>query len=384
MKISRFSDAVSPSLTRKLFNAAKSIGSSVIDLTLGDPDVPTPEPIRLAALEAISDRSTLHYSANAGLPELRKAYSSFFNTRYQVSINPDKNLIVTVGGMEALFLALASIIDKDDEVIIFGPYYVNYLQMIKMCGGVPVIIDRLDKNVQQTIDSINSSVTARTTAIIINSPCNPAGDIFPSSLIRAIADTAIKHNLAVISDEVYNSLVYDGKVASSIWNIDGMNERTIVIDSCSKRFAMTGWRVGFAAGTEDVISSMVKLQENVAACAPLPSQYAAIRAYQGGFDYSYIKDTYQKRRDILVNELAEIPGISFVYPEAAFYCFINVGTDAENFAYSLLEREHVAVVPGIAYGEKYSEYIRLAFTVNDSSLREALHRISNFLGRPKA
>lgn len=383
MKTSRFSNAVTPSLTRKLFNMAKSIGNSVIDLTLGDPDLQTPPEIRDAALEAISGRLTMNYSANAGLPELREVYSSFFNSRYNFPITPDKNLIVTVGGMEALFLALSSIIDSGDEVIIMGPYYVNYLQMIRMCEGIPVIIDRLGKNSQETAQAITDSITPKTAAIIINSPCNPVGDILPDSLLRVIAETAIKHNLAVISDEVYNSLVYDGKKASSIYDLNGMPERTIVIDSCSKRFAMTGWRVGFAAGPEDVIANMTKLQENVAACAPLPSQYAAIRAYRGGFDYSYIRDTFQKRRDVLVNGLAKIPGISFINPEAAFYCFINIGSsgmDCENFAYSLLEHEHVAVVPGTAYGEKYSEYIRLAFTVNEKTLLEALGRISHFFG----
>ena len=381
MKTSRFADAVTPSLTRKLFNMASSLGGDVIDITLGDPDVPTPKEIRNAAVEALSRVGTMHYSANAGLPELREAYSHFFNNNYYAKISPGKNLIVTVGGMEALFLALSSMIDAGDEVIIFEPYYVNYLQMIRMCGGIPRIIERLGKSTRQTAEDIHSSVTSRTVAIIINSPCNPAGDIMPLALIEAIADIARKNNLAVISDEVYNSLVYDGKKAASIYDIDGMQERTIVIDSCSKRFAMTGWRVGFAAGPEDVIANMTKLQENVAACAPLPSQYAAIRAYSGGFDYSYIQDTYQRRRDILTQELSEIPGISFTPPEATFYCFLDVGIDSEKFAYSLLEHEHVAVVPGIAYGENYSEYIRLAFTVSDDVLREALKRIADFCGR---
>ncbi len=383
MKTSKFAYAVTPSLTRKLFNMAKSIGGDVIDLTLGDPDVPTPDEIRSAALEAISLFGSLHYSANAGLPKLREAYSLFFNGNYHTSINPDKNLIVTVGGMEALFLALSSIIDIGDEVIITGPYYVNYLQMIKMCGGVPVIVERFGRPDEQVINDIRKAVTSKTIAVIINSPCNPSGDVYSDKLLEAIADIARKNNLAVISDEVYNSLVFDGMKAQSIYEIDGMSERTIVIDSCSKRFAMTGWRIGFAVGPEDIISNMIKLQENVAACAPLPSQYAAIRAYSGHFDYSYIRDTYQIRRDILVNELADIPGISFVPPQAAFYAFVNIsasGMKSEEFAYSLLENEHVAVVPGIAYGEGYDDYIRLAFTVSNDVLREAMKRFRNFFG----
>ena len=384
MKTSRFADAVTPSLTRKLFNMARSMGGDVIDLTLGDPDVPMPEEIRSAALEAISLFVSLHYSANAGLPKLREAYSSFFNANYHAKINPDKNIIVTVGGMEALFLSLSSIIDSGDEVIITAPYYVNYLQMIKMCGGVPVIVERFGRPDEEVVNDMRNAVTSRTTAIIINSPCNPSGDMYSGKLLEAIADIARENNLAVISDEVYNSLVFDGMKASSIYDIDGMSERTIVIDSCSKRFAMTGWRIGFAVGSEDVISNMIKLQENVAACAPLPSQHAAIRAYSGHFDYSYIRDTYQIRRDILVNELSNIPGISFVPPKAAFYAFVNIkssGMKSEEFAYSLLEREHLAVVPGIAYGEGYDDYIRIAFTVSNDTLREAMKRFRNFFGR---
>ena len=383
MKTSRFAHAVTPSLTRKLFNMARSLGGDVIDLTLGDPDVPTPDEIRNAALEAISLSDSLHYSANAGLPKLREVYSSFFNANYHAAINPDKNLIVTVGGMEALFLALSSLIDSGDEVIITAPYYVNYLQMIKMCGGVPVIVERFGRPDEDVTHDIMNALTPRTAAIIINSPCNPSGDIYSDKLLESIAEIAMKNNLAVISDEVYNSLVFDGRKAPSIYDIDGMNERTIVIDSCSKRFAMTGWRVGFAIGPEDVIANMIKLQENVAACAPLPSQYAAIRAYSGNFDYSYIRETYQIRRDILVNELADIHGISFIPPEAAFYAFVNIkasGLKSEEFAYSLLEREHAAVVPGIAYGEAYDEYIRLAFTVSNDTLREAMKRLRNFMG----
>lgn len=383
MKTSRFADAVTPSLTRKLFNMARSMGGDVIDLTLGDPDVPTPDEIRNAALEAISLSESLHYSANAGLPKLREVYYRFFNANYHASINPDKNLIVTVGGMEALFLALSSVIDSGDEVIITAPYYVNYLQMIKMFGGVPVIIERFGRPDEDVSHDIRNAVTSRTAGIIINSPCNPSGDIYSDKLLESIADIAIKNNLAVISDEVYNSLVFDGLKASSIYNIEGMPERTVIIDSCSKRFAMTGWRVGFAVGPEDIISNMIKLQENVAACTPLPSQYAAIRAYSGNFDYSYIRETYQIRRDILVNELADIPGLSCVPPKAAFYAFVNIkasGLKSEEFAYSLLEHEHIAVVPGITYGEGYDDYIRLAFTVSNDKLREAMKRFKNFWG----
>lgn len=287
MKESLMSKAVTPSLTRKLFDMALEIGDDVVNLTLGDPDVLPPEEIRKAACQAIMEGKT-RYSANAGLAEVRKAYAGFFEKQYGYAINPFENVITTVGGMEGIFLGLSALVDEGDEVIVLGPYYVNYYQMIHMCGGKAVVIDRIGKNDEELVNEINNNVSEKTVAIIINSPCNPVGDILSKAVIDGIADIAYKTNILVISDEVYNSLIYDGKKADSILSRDGMQERTLLIDSCSKRFAMTGWRVGFAVGPKALIANMTKMQENVAACAPLPSQYAAIKAYSGDFEVYYL------------------------------------------------------------------------------------------------
>lgn len=380
MKESLMSKAVTPSLTRKLFNMALEIGDDVVNLTLGDPDVLPPEEIRKAACEAIMEGKT-RYSANAGLADVRKAYAGFFEKQYGYAINPLENVITTVGGMEGLFLGLSALVDENDEVVVLGPYYVNYYQMIHMCGGKAVVVDRMGKSDDELINEINNSVNEKTVAIIINSPCNPVGDILSKAVIDGIADIANKNDILVISDEVYNSLIYDGKQADSILSREGMKERTLLIDSCSKRFAMTGWRVGFAVGPKELIANMIKMQENVAACTPLPSQYAAIKAYSGDFDYSYIRDEYEHRRNLVYDALCKMPGLKPIKPEATFYCFVDIsetGLDCEQFAYQLLEKKHVAVVPGKAYGETCSNYVRIAFTLKDELLNRAMNRIAEF------
>lgn len=380
MKQSKCAQAVTPSLTRKLFNMAQEIGDDVINLTLGDPDLLPPEEIRKAACEAIMAGRT-RYSANAGLPMLREAFASFFGKEHGISVEPDKNVIATVGGMEALFLSISALVDVEDEVIILEPYYVNYHQMLNMCGGVAVPVNRYGKSDDEVIELISDAITTRTVGIVLNSPCNPTGDILSGKVLDEVAKLACANDLFIISDEVYSSLVYDGKKCESIYTRPGMRERTIVIDSCSKRFAMTGWRIGFAVGPEDVIDNMTKMQENVVACAPLPAQYAAIKAYKEDFDYSYIQKEYQKRKDLLVAALKDMPKIHFQEPKATFYCFVNVsetGLDAEQFAYQLLEKQHVAVVPGVAYGEHYSSYVRIAFTLDQKKLAEAMRRMKAF------
>ncbi len=380
MKESKMSKAVTPSLTRKLFNMALDIGDDVINLTLGDPDILPPREVREAGCEAIMSGKT-RYSANAGLLELRKIYGSFFLEQYGIEINPLENIIVTVGGMEALFLSLSSMIDYNDEVIVLSPYYVNYYQMIHMCGGKAVVINRMGKSSDSLIREINNNITERTIAIIVNSPCNPVGDIVCKEVIDGISTIAYEKNLFIISDEVYSSLIFDGKKHDSIISRRGMLERTIVIDSCSKRFAMTGWRVGFAVGHKDIISRLIKMQENVAACAPLPSQYAAIKAYSGDVDYKYIQKEYERRRNIVYDALTKIRNINPIKPEATFYCFVDIsrtGLKCEDFAYRLLKQKHVAVVPGKAYGEEYDDYVRIAFTLKEELLNEAMKRIKDF------
>lgn len=375
------SQYVKPSLTRKLFNMAKQL-DDVIDFTLGDPDVPTPKPIQNAGCEAILAGKT-RYSQNAGLLPLRQTISNYYNKKENLLYNPDNEIIVTVGAMEGLFLTLLSIINPGDEVIIPAPYYVNYVQMVYLCHGKPVIIDNPDaEELSFNVEDIANAVTDKTKAIIINTPANPSAKLIPWEKLQGIAEIAIKNNLAVISDEVYKCLIYDDIQFKSIVNIDGMRERTVLINSLSKEFCMTGWRIGYALATKEIIETMTKLQENVCACAPLPSQYAAIEALSGKDYSSEMKDIFRKRRDVLVQGISQIKGISCNTPEATFYLMVNIsktGMTSEEFAIKLLQNARVATVPGIAYGKSCDKYIRIAFTLDEEKIKEGIARINNFM-----
>lgn len=367
--------------TRKLYDMAKQY-NDVINLTLGDPDIHPCWEIKKAACDAIMDGKT-RYSSNAGLIELRKIICDNFQDEYGVNVRPEDNVIVTVGGMEALYLTFTALLDSEDEIIVLAPYYVNYVQMIKLCGGTPVVINAFaNTGFRHSIVEIKEAITEKTVAIVLNSPSNPTGVELDSSLLDDIAEIAIEHDLVVISDEVYRTILYDNKAHDSIIKRPHMQERTVLIDSVSKRFAMTGYRLGYAMAPKNIIESMVRLQENVCACAPLPSQYAAICAYKEHRNDKEICKIYEKRRDYLIRAISNIEKIKCVKPDGTFYLFINIsetGMDCTEFAYKLLKQEHVAVVPGVAYGEAYSEYIRIAYTLEISGLREAVRRLKYFI-----
>ena len=381
MKLSKRASQLETSPTRKLYDMAKQY-NDVINLTLGDPDIHPCWEIKKAACDAIMDGKT-RYSSNAGLIELRKIICDNFQDEYGVNVRPEDNVIVTVGGMEALYLTFTALLDSEDEIIVLAPYYVNYVQMIKLCGGTPVVINAFaNTGFRHSIVEIKEAITEKTVAIVLNSPSNPTGVELDSSLLDDIAEIAIEHDLVVISDEVYRTILYDNKAHDSIIKRPHMQERTVLIDSVSKRFAMTGYRLGYAMAPKNIIESMVRLQENVCACAPLPSQYAAICAYKEHRNDKEICKIYEERRDYLIRAISNIEKIKCVKPDGTFYLFINIsetGMDCTKFAYKLLKQEHVAVVPGVAYGEAYSEYIRIAYTLEISGLREAVRRLKYFI-----
>lgn len=381
MKISQKANCIEPSLTRDLFNRALKY-EDVINLTLGDPDLPPPQNVREAACDAIQKGKT-RYSANAGLLEVRKSIAADFEREYHQPCDPTSEVVVSVGGMEALYLTLSTIVDPGDEVIIFAPYYVNYVQMVRMNGGVPVIIDTDEANgfaVEPV--ALRQHMTEKTVAIIVNTPCNPTGVVLPKEILGEIAAAAKQNDLMVVADEVYKSLVYDEAEHHSILKFDGMRNRTVLVDSLSKKFAMTGWRLGWAIGPKEVIAAMTKMQENVAACAALPSQYGAVEALSERTDIRYIRETFVHRRDLVCREINVCEKLSAVKPTATFYIFVNIGKTglkSYDFALKLLEAEHVAVVPGVTYGKSYDNYIRIAFTHDVKILAEACKRIRHFV-----
>lgn len=382
-ELSRVATSIEPSLTRQLFNEAKKY-NDVIDFTLGDPDVQTPEEIKLAGCEAIMAGKT-RYSQNAGLLELRQIISRYCEKKEHLSYNPQTEIIVSVGAMEAVFLALSSMLNDGDEVVFPAPYYVNYKQMVEICHGVPVIVsdENASEDLSCSIESIKKAITPKTKLIILNTPNNPSGKVFPWEFIEGVADIAKENDLYVITDEVYKCLVYDNaKRPKSIATLPDMKERTLYINSLSKEFCMTGWRIGYALGAPEIISAMTKLQENVAACAPLPSQYAAMEALRLDKDYSADMATiFAKRRDVLVEEVQKSTKLKPIIPEATFYMMINIretGMKSVDFAYSLLKHAHVAVVPGVTYGKICDDYIRIAFTLEEDTIREGVRRIVKY------
>ena len=383
IQLSNTAKSITPSLTRHLFNLAQKY-DNVIDFTLGDPDIHPHQSIKDAGCKAIQEGRT-RYSSNAGLIELRRIISGRYKEQIGLDYNPESEVMVTVGGMEGLYLSLLAILNKDDEVIIPAPYWINYVQMVSMCSGVSKIVSPISEdNLCLSVDNIRKAITPRTRVIILNSPSNPSGLIIPEDSLEQIAELAIEHDLIVITDEVYKTLLYDNVHFKSIATYKGMKERTVIINSLSKEFSMTGWRLGYVAAPSELISAMTMFQENIAACAPLPSQYAAIEALSNS-SKSYSEALLQEftlRRSILLEEVAKIKSITVRPPQGTFYAMLNIkstGMDSESFAYSLLEKKQVAVVPGITYGECCEGFIRIAFTLKSDKIREGIQRIKQFI-----
>ncbi len=384
MPVSKIANSIEPSLIRNLFNMAKDF-DDVIDFTLGDPDIPPHQKIKDAACMAIQSGKT-RYSQNAGLLELRQTISRYYIRKEGFQYDPTSEIMVSVGAMEGLYLALLSLADDGDEVIIPAPYYVNYVQMVQMCHAVPVVVDNPQtEELSFNVEDIEKAITNRTKIVIINTPSNPSGKLIPQHKIQAIADLVKTHDLLVIADEVYKCLIYDNAPFKSIVAIEGMRERTLLVNSLSKEFSMTGYRLGYVLGPQEVIAAMTKLQENVAACAPLPSQHAAIEALSGHGDYSKnIVDIFTQRRNVLYDGLSKIRNLHCKLPEATFYMMVDIsqtGMNSIEFAHALLKGVHVAVVPGVAYGKSCNGYVRIAFTVDVEKINEGVRRIASFVNR---
>ncbi len=382
IQTSETANGIHTSFTRQLFNMAKEY-DDVIDFTLGDPDVPTHSAIKQAACNAILEGKT-RYSQNAGLLELRQTIATYYKRKEDLQYSLETEIMVSVGAMEGLYLALLALLNSGDEVIIPAPYYVNYAQMVQMCHAMPIIVDNPDiTDLSCRIEDIERAITSKSRAIIINTPSNPTGRVWSQEMLFGVADIAKRYNLVVIADEVYKCLIYGDRVWRSIAHIEGMRERTILINSLSKEFCMTGYRIGYVLAPAEIISAMTKLQENVAACAPLPSQYAAIEAL--GSDENYSKDMvriFSERRDFIADAINRIPGLRCDKPEATFYLMMDISSTHMNsvdFAIALLRSQHVAVVPGITYGKCCDRYVRIAFTLELAYIQEGVNRIAKFM-----
>ncbi len=352
-----------------------------ISLGVGEPDFTTPWRISDSGIFALKEGYT-HYTSNKGLLELRELICTYLAKKYRVAYDPETQVIVTLGVSQGLDVALRSIINPGDEVIIFQPCYVSYSANIMMLHGVPVIVPmRYEDKFKINPDLLKKAITPKTKAILLNYPSNPTGSTISSETLKIIAALAMKHNLIVISDEIYSALSYDSP-HHSISAIDGMKGRTILLNGFSKSHAMTGWRLGYIAGPEFLIGMMLKIHQYTALCAPSMSQYAAIEALKkGDREVEMMVEEYRKRRNFITSRFNEI-GLPCLKPEGAFYVFPDIsstGLDSNEFAIQLIENNKVAVVPGIAFGLAGEHHIRCSYATSMQNIRESLDRIEAFV-----
>ncbi|AST06318.1 aromatic amino acid aminotransferase [Anoxybacillus flavithermus] len=379
------SDTVSrlkPSGIRRFFDLAASM-EGVISLGVGEPDFITPWSVREACILSLEQGYT-SYTANAGLWELRKEISDYVARRFHVLYDPADEIIVTVGASQALDVSLRAIVNPSDEVIVVEPSFVSYAPLVSLAGGVPIPIQTSGKHqFKLQPEQIEQVVTPKTKALIICSPNNPTGAVLNAKELMQIAHIVEKHDLLVISDEIYAELCYDEQY-TSFPAIDRMRERTILINGFSKGFAMTGWRLGFIAAPRDFATAMLKIHQYTMMCAPTMAQYAAIEALQNGAaDVEQMKKSYRQRRNFFVQSLNEI-GLSCHMPGGAFYAFPSIqstGMTSEQFAERLLLEEKVAVVPGHVFGGSGEGYIRCSYASSLEQLQEAIRRMKRFLER---
>ncbi|MFC5713027.1 aminotransferase [Thalassorhabdus alkalitolerans] len=383
----RLSDSVQrikPSGIRRFFDLASTM-DNVISLGVGEPDFVTPWNVREASINSM-ERGHTAYTANAGLLELRQEISKYMKQRFQVSYQPEGEVLVTVGASEGIDLAVRAIVNPGDEVIVVEPSFVSYAPIVSLAGGVPVPIGTKKENdFKLTPSQLEEAITARTKAIILCFPNNPTGATMTENELKEIAYLVEKHDLLVLSDEIYAELSYD-EPHYSFPRCEGMWDRTILISGFSKAFAMTGWRLGFICGPEDIVSAMLKIHQYTMMCASTLAQHGAIEALQNGQeDVSRMVTSYRQRRNYLVKAFDEI-GLPCHFPGGAFYAFPDIsptGMNAEEFAEQLLVEEQVAVVPGDVFGEGGETHIRCSYATSLDSLRTAIERMGAFLERHK-
>jgi len=373
-------DRIPPSGIRKFFDLVSSMGG-VISLGVGEPDFPTPWHITEAAIHSLEQGYTM-YTSNSGMIELRREIASYLKTTYDLDYDPNTELLITNGVSEGLDLAVRAILDPGDEVIMPDPAYVSYPSCVLFADGVPVRVPTsCDNQFKLAAADVEARITSRTKAILIGYPANPTGAVMEIGDLADIADVARHHNLMVISDEIYNLLVYDTEPVCFA-SLPGVKDRTILLAGFSKAYAMTGWRIGYAAASADLIAAMTKIHQYTALCAPIMGQVAAIEAIKAGEpEARRMTQEYDRRRRVMVKGLNDI-GLTCFEPKGAFYAFPSItstGMSSEEFAETLLTEEKVAVVPGTAFGQCGEGHVRCCYATSLSNIEEALTRMARFV-----
>ncbi len=371
-----------PSGIRKIFDLARQPGT--ISLAIGEPDFDTPLHIREAAKAAL-DRGETHYSLNLGAEDLRRAIADRTARKSGVQVNPETEIIVTIGGAEALYLAMQAVLNPGDEVLIPDPGFMVYNSQPLACDARPVPYPlRIENGFYPDLAEVEALITPRTKMLVLNSPGNPTGQLFTGEVLEGFAALAEKHDLLVISDEVYDTIVYDHREAISFASLPGMKERTITVNSFSKAYAMTGWRLGYAIAHPALIQAMMKLHQILAAAAPTMLQSAAVVALEGdqGFIDEMVRE-YQQRRDLVTDLLNQVPGFRCLKPEGAFYAFPDIrgtGMSSVELCEFLLKTAKVGCVPGNTFGANGEGFVRISYATSREKLEEAGKRMARALG----
>ena len=366
---------------RDFFEIVQSM-KEVISLGIGEPDFVTPWHIRESAIYSLEKGHT-GYTSNLGAPRLRRAIASYVEKHFSVGYNPHDEIIVTVGVSEAIDLALRALLNPGDEVLYHEPCYVSYNPSILLAGGVPVAVaTRAEDEFTLRAADLEKTITPKTRVLMLNFPTNPTGAVMPLEELKKIADLAVKHDLVVLSDEIYSELTYDEVPHHSIAALPGMKERTVLLHGFSKAFAMTGWRIGYACGPADIIEAMMKIHQYSILCAPVMAQEAALEALERGQrSMERMREEYRLRRNLIVTSLNEA-GIPCHLPKGAFYVFPDIrgtGMTSRDFALQLLEEKKVAVVPGTAFGQSGEGFVRCSYATAMDQIKIAIERISDFV-----
>jgi len=383
LRLSQRVAGLKPSGIRKFFDIAATM-KDVISLGIGEPDFTTPKHILEAGIRSLNAGET-HYTSNSGKLEVRQAVADNLKLLYGVTYEPGSEIILTVGVSEALYLTFTAILDPGDEVIIPTPCFVSYQAEVIMAGGVPVEIpSRMEDNFQLDPEGVRRAITPRTRAIFIGYPCNPTGAVATKEILTRLAEIAIQHNLLVISDEIYARLVYDFTHVCVPALGEEIKRRTILLGGLSKAYAMTGWRIGYACGPAELIKGLVRIHQYTIMSAPTTAQDAALEALKNGEPHvQEMLAEYDRRRRLIYNGLNRL-GLTTFEPRGAFYAFPQIkasGMDDESFAEALLREEHVAVVPGNAFGAGGAGFVRCCYATSYEQIEEALRRMEKFMER---
>lgn len=379
--------AMPPSGIRRFFDMLAEM-TDVISLTIGEPDFTTPTRITRAAIESL-ERGETHYTANGGMVELRRLVAAAFEDRYGVTYDPRSELIITVGASEAVDATLRAILDPGDEVIYHEPCFVAYAPCVQLAGGVPVPISTTAAtDFRLTAAMVEAAITPRSKALFLSYPSNPTGAVLDRAELTAIAEVVARHDLLVVTDEIYDRLVYGGHEHVAFSALPEMRERTILVNGFSKAYAMTGWRIGYAAAPAELMAGIAKVHQYGIMCAPTAAQFAAVEALTAGEPFvQQMRAEYDRRRALMTRRLNEI-GLRCFEPRGAFYCFPNVtdatGLDDETFAQQLIAEERVAVVPGRAFGASGAGHVRACYATAYEEIVEAMDRLESFVGRRRA